>query len=84
MSYRMSILALAAATALLATQSDAAVKLNSSKSNAYRQEQNAQAGGRGSAKGTGVKSNARQGSSTGGSPAARATTVKSSKSKTSD
>jgi hypothetical protein len=82
MSYRMSILALAAATALLATQSDAAVKLNSSKSNAYRQEQNTQAGGHGSAKATGVRPNARQ--STGGSPAARATTVKSSKSNTSD
>ena len=84
MSYHMSILALAASIALLATQSDAAVKLNSSKSNAYRQEQNTDAGGRGSAKATGVKSNARQGSSTGGSPAARATTVKSSKSNTSD
>jgi hypothetical protein len=80
----MSILALAAATALLATQSDAAVKFNSSKSNAYRQEQNTQAGGHGSAKATGVRSNARQGSSTRGSPAARATTVKSSKSNTSD
>jgi hypothetical protein len=83
MSYRV-LLALAAATALVATQSDAAVKLNSSKSNAYRQEQNTDAGGRGSAKATGVKSNARQGTSTGGSPAARATTVKSSKSNTSD
>jgi hypothetical protein len=82
MSYGVSILALAAATALLATQSDAAVKLNSSKSNAYRQEHNMQAGARGSAKATGVRPNARQ--STGGSPAARATTVKSSKSNTSD
>jgi hypothetical protein len=81
MSYHISILALAAAIALLATQSDAAVKLNSSKSNAYRQEQNIQARARGSVKATG---NARQGSSTGGSPAARATTVKSSKSNTSD